>query len=139
MIRRIDLRGSTDDPRTALPRAALDVADAGEQIKPILADVRDHGADAVLRWSEALDGVRPPSLRVPSSVLEQAQAQLDPAVRAALLEAIARARRVHEDQRRVDVSTVVVPGAPSPSAGSRSIEWACTCPAAVLSIRAASS
>ena len=110
MIRRIDLRGSTDDPRTALPRAALDVADAGEQIKPILADVRSHGAEAVLRWSETLDGVRPQSLRVPVSVLEQARTQLDPAVRAALLEAIARARRVHEDQRRVDVSTVVVPG-----------------------------
>lgn len=88
----------------------MDVADAGERIRPILADVRSRGADAVLDWSERLDGVRPPSLRVPVELLARALDALDPAVRAALAESIRRARMVHVDQRRVDVATVVVPG-----------------------------
>ncbi|HAN70959.1 MAG TPA: histidinol dehydrogenase [Actinobacteria bacterium] len=110
MIRRIDLRASQANPRDVVPRAAMDVADAGERIRPILADVRDQGAEAVLRWSEQLDGVRPPSLRVPQEVLQQQAEALDPRVRDALLESIDRARRVHADQRRADTTTVVVPG-----------------------------
>ena len=110
MIRRIDLRGSTADPRSVLPRAAMDVADAGDRVRPIIEDVRTGGAEAVLRWTEQLDGVRPPSLRVPAEIMQEAAAALDPAVRAALVESIARARHVHMDQRRTDISTVVVPG-----------------------------
>ena len=93
-----------------LPRAAMDVADAQEHVRPIIAEVRDEGATAIARWSERLDRVVPPALRVPAERLKQAERELDPAVRAALIEAIARARKVHLDQRRVDVSTVVVPG-----------------------------
>lgn len=88
----------------------MDVADATETVRPIIEDVRDEGAVAVARWSAALDGIAPPSLRVPVERIAQAEADLDPQVRAALLEAIARARKVHTDQRRVDVTTVVVPG-----------------------------
>ncbi len=110
MIRRIDLRGSHANPRDVVPRAAMDVADAGERIRPILGDIRSEGAAAVLRWTEQLDGVRPPALRVPPDVLAEQAEALDPAVRAALLESIARARRVHADQRRTDTTTVVVPG-----------------------------
>ena len=110
MIRRIDLRGSHADPRTLVPRAAMDVADAGDRIRPIIEDVRTNGAEAVMRWTEQLDGVRPPSLRVPPERLKQAADDLDPTVRLALLESIARARAVHLDQRRTDISTVVVPG-----------------------------
>ena len=88
----------------------MDVADATEHVRPIIAEVRDEGAAAVRRWSERLDRVAPPSLRVPIDRIAQAERDLDPQVRAALLVAIERARRVHADQRRVDVSTVVVPG-----------------------------
>jgi histidinol dehydrogenase len=110
VIRRIDLRGSHADPRDVVPRAAMDVADAGERIRPIIGDVRTEGAAAVLRWTEKLDGVRPPALRVPVDRLREAADALEPAVRTALLESIDRARRVHLDQQRSDVTTVVVPG-----------------------------
>ena len=110
MIRLIDIRGQSIDPRTVIPRAAMDVADATERIRPILEDVRLHGADAVMRWTEELDGVRPPSLRVPPALLQAAAESLPADLRAALEESIARARAVHTDQRRVDVITTVVPG-----------------------------
>jgi histidinol dehydrogenase len=110
VIRRIDLRGSDADPRDALPRAAVDVESVLATVRPIVDDVRQRGAEAVLEWGERLDGVRPPSLRVPQRALDDALADLDPAVRAALEESIRRARLVHEDQRRTDVTTRVVPG-----------------------------
>jgi len=88
----------------------MDVADATERIRPILNDVREQGAAAVAAWTLKLDGITPPSLRVPIAKLAQAEAGLEPQVRAALLEAIRRARIVHNDQRRTDISTVVTPG-----------------------------
>jgi histidinol dehydrogenase len=110
VIRRIDLRGTDADPRDALPRAAVDVESVLATVRPIVDDVRLRGTEAVLEWGERLDGVRPPSLRVPQQALDAALAALDPAVRAALEESIRRARLVHEDQRRSDVTTRVVPG-----------------------------
>lgn len=110
MIRRIDLRGSHAEPRDVLPRAAVDVEQATATVGPIVLDVRERGAEAVLDWTERLDGVRPAALRVPVSAIEEAVAALDPAVRAALEESIRRARIVHADQRRTDITTVVVPG-----------------------------
>ena len=88
----------------------MDVADAAKRIAPILSEVRDEGAEAVLRWSELLDNVRPPQLRVPAQVIADAEAGLEPAVRAGLLEAIDRTRRAHLEQRRTDTTAVVVPG-----------------------------
>ena len=88
----------------------MDVADAGEVIKPVLDAVRERGAEAVLEACERFDGVRPASLRVPSGVIRDAAERLDPSVRRALEVSIERARRVHADQRRVDVITEVVPG-----------------------------
>ncbi len=110
MLTRIDLRGSTRDPRDLLPRAQLDVSAAVEKIRPVVEAVREHGFSAIQEFSEKFDGVRPERLRVPAAALAAAAEALDPEVRAALLEAITRARKVHADQRRTDVTTQVVPG-----------------------------
>ncbi len=110
MLKRIDLRGSTRDPRDLLPRAQLDVSVAVERIRPVVEAVREHGFSAIQEYSEKFDGVRPERLRVPAAALAEAAESLDPEVRAALLEAIRRARKVHADQRRTDVTTQVVPG-----------------------------
>ncbi len=110
MLRLIDLRESSADPRSVVPRAAMDLTEAGDVIRPVLEDVRVRGADAVLDACERFDSVRPDQLRVPASVIADALAGLDPSVRRALEVSIERARRVHQDQRRVDVETEVVPG-----------------------------
>lgn len=110
MLRHIDLRGSTADPRSVLPRAELDVEEATATVRPVVDDVRARGVEAVVEWTERFDGVRPPHVRVPAWAITAALEALDPTVRAALEESVRRARLVHEDQRRVDTTTVVVPG-----------------------------
>jgi histidinol dehydrogenase len=110
VLNRIDLRGRNTDPRRILPRAQLDVAQAVEQIRPIIDGVREHGVDAIRAATMKFDGVTVERLRVPASELKAAEERLDPDVKAALLEAIARARRVHADQKRQDTTTQVVAG-----------------------------
>ncbi|PRY63781.1 histidinol dehydrogenase [Knoellia remsis] len=113
MIPVLDLRGRTPgirELRATLPRAELDVDAALEQVRPVCDDVAARGAAAVLDASERFDGVRPESLRVPADVIAGALDGLDPDVRTALEESIARARTVHADQRRTDTTTTVAPG-----------------------------
>jgi len=113
MMRRLDVRGRALSPAElvdVVPRAALDVEAALAVVRPICDDVRDRGAAALYDLGERFDGVRPPHLRVPAEALHTALDELDPGVRSALEESIRRARLVHEDQRRTDVTTQVVPG-----------------------------
>jgi histidinol dehydrogenase len=110
VLTRIDLRGSATDPRRLLPRAALDVSAAMERVRPVVEAVREHGAQAVIDATERFDGVRLERLRVPTAEIAAATEALDPALRAALEESITRARTVHSDQRRQEVTTQVVPG-----------------------------
>ncbi|WP_040698884.1 histidinol dehydrogenase [Nocardiopsis kunsanensis] len=110
MISRIDLRGTQQDPRQALPRAETDVSAAVEHVRPLCEDVEHRGVDALIELTERFDGVRLTGIRVPGAALDKALADLDPAVRAALEESIDRARKVHRDQRRADHTTRVAPG-----------------------------
>ncbi|AYY12864.1 histidinol dehydrogenase [Actinobacteria bacterium YIM 96077] len=115
MIRRIDLRGRLAtgevlDYRALVPRAPVDVEAALDAVRPICADVRHRGVAALKELTSRFDGVDVDDLRVPESVLHAALDGLDTDVRAALDESIVRARRVHADQRRTDVTTTVVPG-----------------------------
>ncbi|MDT7802430.1 MAG: histidinol dehydrogenase [Actinomycetota bacterium] len=113
MLNRTDLRGQVPtaaELRATLPRAEYDVDAALHHVRPVVEAVRDRGVEAVLEYTEKFDKVRPVSVRVPRERLTQALAQLDPAVRAALEESITRARKVHAEQRRTDVTTTVVDG-----------------------------
>jgi histidinol dehydrogenase len=112
MIRRIDLRGSTPaDYRDVVPRAGIDVDAALEAVRPICEAVRERGAEAIRELSLRFDGVAPEHLRVPREALERALADLDPAVRAALDESIARLRRTCEAELEHDVTTSLGDGA----------------------------
>ena len=113
MIRTVDLRGKSLDKagyQAELPRAQLDVAQAMVLIEPILRRVQ-HGSEAdLIALAQEFDGVTPASIRVPQSALDQALAQLDPAVRSALEESASRIRKVHNDQVRGETRTTVVDG-----------------------------
>jgi histidinol dehydrogenase len=113
MLRRIDLRGrtlSTIGLRELLPRAPIDVDSALVSVRPICDDVKKRGAAAVRELTQRFDGVTLETLRVPASALTEALAQLDPAVKAALVEAVRRTRMVHEAQLRDDVTVDVAAG-----------------------------
>nr|WP_202446991.1 histidinol dehydrogenase [Streptomyces sp. SID5468] len=114
VISRIDLRGTAFPEggidRDLLPRAELDVEAALEKVRPICDDVRHRGTAALIEYARRFDGVTLDRVRVPADALTRALAGLDPAVRAALEESIRRARLVHREQRRTDVTTRVVPG-----------------------------
>lgn len=112
-LRRLDLRGRTlslRDLRDALPRPRLDVDAAVEVVRPICAEVRDGGAAAAREITKRLDGVEAAALRVDRAQLDAAVAALDADLRAALLAAADRVRRVHEAQRPADVTIAVAEG-----------------------------
>src|SRR5437879_13920283 len=94
-----------------LPRASLDVAAALELVRPICDDVRRRGAAAIRELTARFDGVDVESPSISRITLTQALTSIDPALRAALEEAIRRARLVHEAQRPADVVTKVAEGA----------------------------
>jgi len=114
VLRRIDLRGSVPgraaDLRGVLPRAALDPEAAAAAVRPICDAVRERGSAAVRELTARFDGVELARARVPAEALEKALAGLDPAVRAALEEAIRRTRAVHAAQRRTADTVQVAPG-----------------------------
>ena len=113
MLSRIDLRGrslGTAELRRTLPRGAADVDSVVDTVRPVVEAVREHGARAALDHGEKFDSVRPASARVPADVIARAAEELDPDIRAALAEAIRRARIVHSAQRRSDSVTEVAPG-----------------------------
>ena len=113
MIRTLDLRGKSLDKagyQSLLPRATLDVAQAMVAIEPILKRVREGSEADLIALAQEFDGVTPASIRVPQSALDDALAQLDPAVRTALEVSAARIRIVHNDQIRTDSKTTVVDG-----------------------------
>lgn len=113
MMSRTDVRGqrlTVRSVRHVLPRAEFDVAAAADQVRPVVDAVAERGAVAVREFTARFDGVTPPHLRVPQPVIDAALDTLDLDLRAALEESIRRARLVHADQRRTDVTTTVVPG-----------------------------
>jgi histidinol dehydrogenase len=113
VLRRTDLRGGIPGAallRGMLPRAEVDVDAVIHQVTPVIDAVRTRGVDAVLDFNERFDGIRPASVRVPPGVVQAELEKLDPAVRVALEESIARVRRAHSDQRRTETVTQVVPG-----------------------------
>ncbi len=114
MMRTLDLRGrvlSAADLLALVPRAASDVGSAVDAVDALIQDVRDRGSAALLDQAERFDRVRPATVRVTADQLRVAEAALEPAVRAALEEAIDRVRRTTAAQVPAEQVTQVAPGA----------------------------
>jgi len=85
-----------------------DIADALPRAAEIVADVRERGDEAVLAWSERLDGERPAGLRVPTETIESAQA--DPSFLDAVRRLADAVRAFHEPQRPAATRSAPYPG-----------------------------
>ncbi len=110
-MRTLDLRLEVGDVRRFIPRAEVDVASAEAVVAKVIEDVRTGGEAAVLETGSRFDGARPPTLRVPQDVIDEALEQLDPTIVASLTEAIRRVRTVHGDQLPAPRTTTIAPGA----------------------------
>jgi histidinol dehydrogenase len=114
MIKTIDLRTSTlsrSEMAAVVPRSLTDVTSAIAVATQLIDDVRRRGAEALFEQAERLDKVRPNSIRVAPETIEAAVADLNPEVRAALVEAISRVTAASQGQFPAPTSTELAPGA----------------------------
>lgn len=114
MIQTLDVRGrdlSAADLLSLVPRSASDVRSAHDAVAALIAEVRENGSSALLAQAERFDGVRPAAVRVSADELVRAEEELDPAVRAGLIEAIRRVRQGSVAQIPPTVTTELAPGA----------------------------
>jgi len=113
MMRLVDLRGqrlSKSGYNNAIPRAALDVAEAMKLVEPILARVKNGNESDLIALAKEFDGVAPQHIKVPREALTRALKELDPKIRTALEISADRIRTVHNDQQRKETITRVVDG-----------------------------
>ena len=114
IIRTVDLRGKRFDStgvNELVPRAAIDISMAVDQIRPLLEDVRSRGASAVVEVTIARDGVDPQPILVSQEELAEALAALDPRLRAAIQTSIDRVRAVSEATMPTEVTVELAEGA----------------------------
>ena len=114
MLRTIDLRGRALSPAELLavvPRAGAAREEALSTAARIVHDVAARGEVALREQAEQFDGVTGHDIRVPASHLDEALEALEPAVREALEEAIARVRRASAAQVPAPSITELGPGA----------------------------
>lgn len=113
-MRIIDLRGqnlTTAELLGAVPRATAAKQQALETAAAIVADVQDRGEVALREQATQFDGVTGHAIRVPNSHIDDAIASLEPAVKAALEEAIRRVRQASAAQVPAPAVTELADGA----------------------------
>lgn len=96
-IRTLDIRGLAFDSQSVndlVPRASLDISQAVIEILPILEDVKHNGVQAITRSALKFDQVDPNPIRVSALELDDALANLDPKLRSAIEESVARVQKV---------------------------------------------
>ncbi len=103
MLRRIDLRGFTDDLSEVLPRPETPTGGPVDVVRDILAAVAERGDAAVREYTSRFDGVEIDSLVVADAELAAAIERIEPAVRDALELAADRIAAYHQAQMPADV------------------------------------
>lgn len=101
------LSRSGNQPEPSLPQHIVDrnneifgeVLTAQQVVARIIADVRQHGDEAIRTYTKAYDGREPGKLEVPRIEWDAALNRIDPELRAALELAADRIRAFHEKQK----------------------------------------
>jgi histidinol dehydrogenase len=100
VLHRVDLRGSgTADLRSRLPRPAAQVEPPVDEVRAVLAQVREGGDAALRTLIQRFDGVRVDELRVPSTEVAAALDRIPARLRASLEAAHANIGAYHAAQR----------------------------------------
>ena len=99
VIRLLDLRGqviSAEVVSRDLPRAAIDLAAAVEDVRPLVSQIRTGGAKALFELAKKFDGIDINPIKVSSEELATALNFLDADLKVSLEIAIDRVRKVSE-------------------------------------------
>ncbi len=105
MLRRLDLRGSVQDVRSVLPRPMVAGEGPLEEVRAILADVRQRGDIALLEMTSRFDGADLETIRVDPVEVAAAPDRVQPGVLKALEVAAEAVRRHHVGQVRSERRT----------------------------------
>jgi histidinol dehydrogenase len=104
VLRRLDLRGSgTADLRSRLPRPAAQVEPPVDEVRAVLARVRDGGDTALRALIQRFDGVRVDELLVPPADVAAALDRIPARLRTSLEVAHANIGAYHAAQRRPEL------------------------------------
>lgn len=104
MLRRLDLRGTgADDLRRRLPRPAAQTEPPIDEVRALLAEVREHGDAAVRSFAERFDSVQLDDLRVPPAEVAAALDDIPADLREALEVAHDNIAAYHGAQRGDEV------------------------------------
>jgi histidinol dehydrogenase len=103
VLQRLDLRGAGFDLRGRLPRPAAQVEPPIDEVRALLADVRERGDDALRELTERFDGAVVDDLRVPAAEVAAALERIPADLRAALEAAHANIEAYHRSQLHPDV------------------------------------
>jgi histidinol dehydrogenase len=100
VLRRLDLRGSgTADLRSRLPRPTVQVEPPVDEVRAVLAHIRDGGDAALRTLIQRFDGARVDELRVPPTEIAAALDRIPARLRASLEAAHANIGAYHAAQR----------------------------------------
>jgi len=102
LIRLLDLSGqviSADLVAKELPRAAIDIDSALEEIRPLVEQIRTDGAQALVAIAQKFDGIDINPIKVAAEELANALSSLEPSLRTSLEVAIDRVRKVTEQAK----------------------------------------
>ena len=113
-LRTVDLRGkalSSVLVNQVVPRASVDIDIAISQISGLLNDVKTRGVEAIVEVTLERDGVDPQPIKVTKDELQRALSELEPSLRKAIEESIARVRKVSEATMPKSVTVELAAGA----------------------------
>ena len=103
MLTRLDLRGDGSPVASRLPRPRPHSGQHVEEVRAIIAAVRERGDEALAELTLRFDGAAPASLTVAPAEIAAATARTSLAVREALSAAVANVEAYHRHQLLADV------------------------------------
>ena len=101
VLKRLDLRGRSDQIAELLPRPETDAAVSSKTVRELIDHVRTGGDPAVRELTHRFDGVDVPDALVPESDLRAAWKSLSPALRSAMETAHQRILEFHRTEAAV--------------------------------------
>ena len=104
MLTRLDLRDDAGPVASRLPRPGPPAEGPVDEVRAIVAAVRERGDEALRELTLRFDGAEPETLTVAAADIAAAEARTPPAVRDALAAAAANVEAYHRHQLLADVS-----------------------------------